>query len=54
MSLIPKALITSENDLVFGVLKSKSSMTDTALDFNFNERADLLANFLTFLLSFWE
>ena len=50
--LIPKALITSENDFVFGDSNSKSSTTEIALDFNFKVSADLLANFLTFLLSF--
>ena len=54
MSFKPSALITSLNDFVFGVSKSKSSTTEIAFAFNFKLKADLLANLLTFLLSFWE
>ena len=52
LSFIPSALITSLKDFVLGNSKSKSSTTVTDLDFNFKVRADRLANFLTFLLSF--
>jgi len=48
----PNALISLSKSLVFGALKLILSTIEIDFDFNLSERADFLASFFTFLLTF--